>query len=60
MATSNGTDAHGVPRTMNALEPADVVNGKITRKRSSYQDTVLLRDTSLEREAVLAQEAAWA
>ncbi|WP_431683738.1 hypothetical protein [Kitasatospora sp. KL5] len=60
VATSSGTDVDGVPWAMNVLEPADVVNGKITRKRSSYQDTALLRDTSLEREAVLAQEAAWA
>lgn len=42
---------------MTVLELVDVANGKITKKRSFYQDTALLRDVSLEREAALAQKA---
>ncbi|GAA5056556.1 hypothetical protein GCM10023259_039530 [Thermocatellispora tengchongensis] len=55
VATNSGTDIHGNRWTMTVLELVDVVNGKITKKRSFYQDTALLRDISLEREATLAQ-----
>ena len=60
VATNSGTDVRGARWTMSVLELVDVVNGKITRKRSFYQDTALLRDISLEREAVFAQQAAQA
>ncbi|GAA4662027.1 MULTISPECIES: nuclear transport factor 2 family protein [Amycolatopsis] len=56
VATNSGTDVHGTPWTMTVLELVDVVDGKITKKRSFYQDTALLRDIALEREAVLAQQ----
>jgi len=55
VATNRGIALHGAPWTMTVLELVDVVNGKITKKRSFYQDTALLRDISLEREAALAQ-----
>ncbi|MEV4803656.1 hypothetical protein AB0K18_26940 [Nonomuraea sp. NPDC049421] len=58
VATNSGIDLHGTPWTMTVLELVDVVNGKITKKRSFYQNTALLRDISLEREAALAQENA--
>lgn len=51
VATNSGADLHGNPWRMTVLELVDVVHGKITRKRSFYQDTALLRDISLEREA---------
>ncbi|MEU9090001.1 nuclear transport factor 2 family protein [Streptomyces sp. NPDC087901] len=51
VATNTGSDIHGNPWRMTVLELVDVVNGKITKKRSFYQDTALLRDISLEREA---------
>jgi ketosteroid isomerase-like protein len=54
VATNSGTDVHGTPWTMTVLELVDVVDGRITRKRSFYQDTALLRDIALEREAALA------
>ncbi|WP_433258455.1 nuclear transport factor 2 family protein [Streptosporangium sp. CA-135522] len=54
-ATNSGTDIHGTPWTMTVLELVDVIDGKITKKRSFYQDTALLRDISLEREAALAR-----
>lgn len=57
VATNSGTDIHGNPWRMTVLELVDVANGKITKKRSFYQDTALLRDISLEREAALAQKA---
>jgi ketosteroid isomerase-like protein len=57
VATNSGTDIHGNPWRMTVLELVDVVHGKITKKRSFYQDTALLRDISLEREAALAQKA---
>ncbi|GHE35187.1 MULTISPECIES: nuclear transport factor 2 family protein [Streptomyces] len=60
VATNSGTDVHGVPWTMTVLELVDVVDGRITRKRSFYQDTALLRDIALEREAALGREAALA
>ncbi|GAA1621377.1 hypothetical protein GCM10009733_017400 [Nonomuraea maheshkhaliensis] len=56
VATNSGTDLHGNPWRMTVLELVDVTNGKITKKRSFYQDTALLRDISLEREAALAQK----
>ncbi|MGJ6968850.1 hypothetical protein ACSDR0_43805 [Streptosporangium sp. G11] len=55
--TNSGTDIHGNPWRMTVLELVDVANGKITKKRSFYQDTALLREISLEREAALAQKA---
>lgn len=58
VATNSGTDLHGTPWSMTVLELVDVIDvidGKITKKRSFYQDTALLRDISLEREAALAQ-----
>ncbi|KAB8189062.1 hypothetical protein FH608_042145 [Nonomuraea phyllanthi] len=57
VATNGGTDIHGNPWRMTVLELVDVANGKITRKRSFYQDTALLRDISLQREAALARKA---
>ncbi|EGG43805.1 hypothetical protein SGM_6146 [Streptomyces griseoaurantiacus M045] len=60
VATNSGTDVHGVPWTMTVLELVDVVDGRITRKRSFYQDTALLRDIALESEAALGREAALA
>ncbi|MFF1401079.1 nuclear transport factor 2 family protein [Streptomyces sp. NPDC058287] len=55
VATNSGTDVHGTPWSMTVLELVDVIDGKITKKRSFYQDTALLRDISLDREAALAQ-----
>ncbi|MEV1174806.1 hypothetical protein, partial [Nonomuraea sp. NPDC049784] len=57
VATNSGTDIHANLWRMTVLELVDVTNGKITKKRSFYQDTALLRDISLEREAALAQKA---
>ncbi|QFY09733.1 hypothetical protein GBF35_26530 [Nonomuraea phyllanthi] len=57
VATNGGTDIHGNPWRMTVLELVDVANGKITRKRPFYQDTTLLRDISLQREAALARKA---
>jgi ketosteroid isomerase-like protein len=56
VATNSGTDIHGTRWTMTVLELVDVVRGKITKKRSFYQDTTLLRDISLEREKALARD----
>ncbi|MGR6912646.1 hypothetical protein ACU635_00130 [[Actinomadura] parvosata] len=42
---------------MTVLELVGVIHGKITKKRSFYQDTALLRDIALEREAALARQA---
>ncbi|GII94280.1 nuclear transport factor 2 family protein [Sinosporangium siamense] len=39
VATNSGTDIHGKPWRMTVLELVDVTNGKITRKRSFYQNT---------------------
>ncbi|MGI5290498.1 hypothetical protein ACQEVF_45230 [Nonomuraea polychroma] len=58
VATNSGTDIHGNLWRMTVLELVDVANGKITKKRSFYRDTALLRDISLEREAALAQKPA--
>ena len=54
VATNSGTDVHGAPWKMTVLELVDVVDGKIAKKRSFYQDTARLRDISLERERTLA------
>lgn len=57
VATNSGTDLHGNPWRMTVLELVDVENGKITKKRSFYQDTALLRDISLQREAAFSKRS---
>ncbi|WP_328923501.1 hypothetical protein OG429_01890 [Streptomyces sp. NBC_00190] len=42
---------------MTVIELVDVIDGKIAKKRTFYQDTALLRDISLEREAALARNS---
>ncbi|WP_329375406.1 hypothetical protein [Streptomyces sp. NBC_01483] len=58
VATNSGTGIHNTPWTMTVLELVDVLNGEITKRRSCYQNTALLRDISREREAALAQNPA--
>lgn len=52
-ATNNGTDLAGNPWSMTVVELVDVVDGKIVRKRTFFEDPALLRDIMNEREAAL-------
>jgi ketosteroid isomerase-like protein len=52
-ATNNGSDLAGNPWSMTIVELADVVDGKIVRKQTFFEDPALLRDIMIEREAAL-------
>lgn len=52
-ATNNGTDLAGNPWTMTVVELVDVIDGKITKKRTFFEDPARLRNIMAERESAL-------
>jgi ketosteroid isomerase-like protein len=52
-ATNNGTDLAGDPWSMTVVELVDVIDGKIAKKRTFFEDPARLRDIMIEREAAL-------
>lgn len=52
-ATNNGTDLAGNPWSMTVVELVDVIDGKIAKKRTFFEDPARLRDIMIEREATL-------
>jgi len=52
-AVNNGTDLAGNAWSMTVVELVDVVDGKIAKKRTFFEDPARLREIMLEREAAL-------
>jgi ketosteroid isomerase-like protein len=57
-ATNNGTDLAGHPWSMTVVELVDVVDGRIARKRTFFQDPGRLLEIMAEREADLKNRLA--